>query len=125
MIGTIHQQRQRMIPFKRRLKANRTLTERMLAEAFRKRGWWFKEQSAMYDAQHAYIADFVLSTSHGRLIIEVDGPSHKTKCSYDARRDEWMIDTRHCQVLRFTDKEVFHSLASVIHTIGSFYPRKR
>ena len=122
---TLEQQRTRLIPYKRRLKAFRTVTERMLADEMRKRGWWFKEQSALYDADHAYIADFLLSTRHGKLVIEIDGPRHEQNREYDQARDAWMKSQRSCCILRFSNKEVFNNLPHVLSAIGALYPRTR
>ena len=88
----------------------------------KKRRWSFKTQASMFDATHLYIADFLLDVHHGKLVIEVDGPCHRGRECYDAKRTEWMNTQRHYFVLRFSAKEVLLELPKVLGIIRSYFP---
>jgi very-short-patch-repair endonuclease len=51
-----------------------------------------------------------------RLIVEIDGDSHVEQEIYDAERTHW-LEQRGWQVLRFTNVEVYESLAGVVEAI--------
>ena len=61
-----------------------------------------------------YIVDFCCAEH--RLIIEVDGESHKDQHEYDHARTEHLSAYGY-RVLRFTNDEVVHKLGHVLTTI--------
>ena len=95
----------------------------MLGDAMKKRHWRFKAQAPMLDADRLYIVDFLVDVHHGKLVIEVDGPCHRGRESYDTQRTEWLNRQRHCFVLRFTAKEVLLELPRVMGIIRAYFPQ--
>jgi very-short-patch-repair endonuclease len=66
-----------------------------------------------------YIADFICRKL--RLIIEVDGYSHRFKVKEDKERDRELSDLGYTTV-RFSEKEVCNDLDNVIRVLESFLP---
>lgn len=67
--------------------------------------------------QHAlgpYVADFWCPVA--RLVVELDGLSHRERVEEDKARDEW-LDGRNIQVLRFMNSEVETNIESVLKKI--------
>ena len=58
-----------------------------------------------------YFGDFVCR-SHG-LVVEIDGDSHDTRLSYDARRTEQLAAAGY-EVIRFTNADVFERIEGVL-----------
>ena len=69
----------------------------------------FKKQAIFTDqfTKKAYITDFFIPSL--KLVIEIDGPSHNTRQSYDPIRSSFLA-TRGIKVVRFTNDETkdFH-----------------
>lgn len=65
-----------------------------------------------------YVVDFYFPSR--RLIIELDGDSHFQPGAFerDARHQKYFEQLGFC-VTRFTDREIFDSLASVVEIIGN------
>jgi very-short-patch-repair endonuclease len=63
---------------------------------------------------HPYIADFACVAA--RLIIELDGMSHDTRQTYDARRDAYLQE-KSWMVIRFSNDDVQNNLKGVVLTI--------
>lgn len=87
------------------------------------KGWSFQSQVPLYDEERLYIADFIVDIYGGRLVVEVDGPSHHGKERYDANRDAWMRKHLHYRILRVTAKEVLLELPRVLGIIRAYFPR--
>ena len=63
-----------------------------------------------------FIADFACPSL--KLVIEVDGPTHDTRQSYDAKRTE-TLNHAGWIVLRFKNEEVFNHIRSVKRKIST------
>jgi very-short-patch-repair endonuclease len=63
---------------------------------------------------HPYIADFACVKA--RLIIELDGPSHDTRQTYDAKR-ETVLRNQGWAILRFSNEDVQKNLEGIVLTI--------
>jgi very-short-patch-repair endonuclease len=101
--------------FARSLRQSASRAERRLwscLRAGRMSGVKFKRQVPY----GAFVADF--SCSAARLIIEVDGPAHRTSTSEekDRARDVWFSKAGF-MFLRFTDEEVTMATDGVVRTI--------
>ena len=125
MSRPIYQQQQRAGRYSAQLRRSQMPSEQVLAEAFRKARYLFRQQAPYYDEHRLYIVDFVLSTSDGPLVIEIDGPYHKQRMGYDATRTQWLETKRHCRVIRFTSKEVIFELPRVLGIVRAWFPHKR
>ncbi len=89
-------------------RASPTPAERALWSALRGKqlGVWFRRQYVL----GPYIVDFVALTP--RLVIEVDGDSHRVRPVSDAHRDRWLT-THGYRVVRVTNTAVLTSLPDV------------
>ena len=74
------------------------------------KGCKFRRQSPI----GKYIVDFLCIKS--RLVIEVDGSSHKSKQEYDQQRDQYLYE-RNYTVLRFSNKDIENNIEHVLETI--------
>ena len=73
---------------------------------------------AHFRRQHAvgnFIVDFFCAKA--RLVVEVDGDVHATQADYDAARTQWLEEQRQCQVIRFTNEDVFRRMDAVLEEI--------
>ncbi|MCC6476087.1 endonuclease domain-containing protein [bacterium] len=61
-----------------------------------------------------FIADFVLTEF--KLIIEVDGDSHKERVAYDGERMDW-LEAHGYKVARYTNTDVMQKLEWVLEDI--------
>ena len=54
-----------------------------------------------------------------RLAIEIDGGYHESKEQklYDFKREQWLKENRHCNIKRFTNKQVFDDVDSIVNFI--------
>ena len=64
-----------------------------------------------------YILDFYCPRR--RLIVEVDGPIHKSNQEYDVIRDKYFRELDYT-VLRFTNNEVTNSMETVVKEIKCY-----
>jgi very-short-patch-repair endonuclease len=62
-----------------------------------------------------YIVDFVALSK--KLVVEVDGDSHKNKEEYDLLRTQ-VLNSKGFRVIRFTNQEVLHCTENVIEQIS-------
>ena len=69
-----------------------------------------------------YIADFYCDEA--RLVVEIDGATHRDRMRHDAERDAWMRD-QGLVVLRIPASEVSKDLNSVLRTILALAQRGR
>lgn len=100
----------------RNLRNNSTLAEVLLWNKLKRRqmcGYQFMRQKPIGD----YIVDFYCSKL--KLIIEVDGETHRHKLTKDVERQGWLEDLR-LQVLRFDDAEVKSDINNVLYSIKSW-----
>lgn len=107
------------------LRRRATKAERVLQKALEDNGVRFKFQMPFYSVREnrLFIADFCLRTGPTeRLIVEVDGSSHKGREAYDAARTCWLEANRSCRVMRFTNEQVITDCASVVCAILSRKP---
>jgi very-short-patch-repair endonuclease len=70
----------------------------------------FRRQVAI----HPFIVDFCCLKA--KLVIELDGPSHDTRLTYDARRDA-ELQRRGFKVMRFTNEDIMHHAEGVTQMI--------
>ena len=61
-----------------------------------------------------FVADFWCATA--RLVVELDGESHRERKELDAVRDQWMKEQK-MEVLRFKNRQVHEDLAGVLDEI--------
>ena len=78
-------------------------------------GYQFNRQFCIDD----YIADFICRKL--KLIIEVDGYSHKFREKKDKIRDRKLKELGYT-TLRFSEKEILHDLDNVIRVLESYLP---
>ncbi len=86
---------------------------------------WFAVRNSQLDGlkfrrQHPinrYITDFYCAEK--RLIVELDGESHRYTGEADDERQQW-LEANHYHVLRFTNDDVMRNLDGVIETIRVF-----
>jgi len=102
-----------------------TKAEAVLADALKKHDIWFKQQAYFHTADALYIPDFRLAIKYKKLIVEVDGPSHKKSAWYDTKRTEWLAKNRNCVVLRFTNEQVLQDVEAVIKAILEYEPKRK
>ncbi|NNF33999.1 MAG: endonuclease domain-containing protein [Saprospiraceae bacterium] len=96
----------------RKLRNNMTPSEKVLWDKLRKRrfqGLRFNRQYAINykllgSTDNWFIADFYCHEK--KLIIEVDGPIHKTRIDYDKERDE-TLSAMGYNIFRIKNDEVF------------------
>lgn len=58
-----------------------------------------------------YIVDFYCPKL--KLVIEIDGYSHKDKINYDQKRDKY-LQSLNLNILHFKDKEILNSIENII-----------
>ncbi len=126
----------------RDLLARATPAERKLRDALTARGIRFKFQHSFMtppvirvasqidkndtEPCRFYIVDFLLRTIEGvNLVVEVDGPSHKTRVAYDADRTAWLTRIFGCLVIRFTNADVYANVSAVVDAIELHRPTKQ
>ena len=78
-------------------------------------GFQFNRQFCIDD----YIVDFI--SRRLKLIIEVDGYSHKFKHKEDKLRDKDLSELGYT-VVRFSEKEICNDLSNVIRVLESYLP---
>ena len=98
--------------FRRRLIARKTYAERILWERLRDR----KSHVTVLQQvpQGPYCVDFYIP--HARLAVEIDGPSHDGRESYDAQRT-FELRLRGVRVIRFSNDEVVADPQAVVVAI--------
>lgn len=101
-----------------------TRHEQLLHDALCELQYQFKFQPFFYNNDTLYIPDFCLYTKAGRLVVEVDGPSHDKQKWYDERRTQWLAEFRNCTVLRFTNEEIESNIEKAILAIARHSPIK-
>ena len=99
----------------RELRKNPTPAEAKLWQQIRKKqlGVEFHRQVPILD----YIVDFYCHEIG--LVIELDGSSHDSKFWEDAKR-QGRLEEYSLHFLRFSNKDVFNKIDSVISSIGDF-----
>src|SRR5271165_2995607 len=105
----------RLTPLARTLRGNATGAERRLWQGLRREqvaGFRFRRQVIL----GGYIADFACFDA--RIVVEVDGATHSTdeEAARDAVRSAALAG-QGCDVLRFTNDEVYRNLHGVLETI--------
>jgi very-short-patch-repair endonuclease len=106
---------QKLKQLSRNLRNNSTLAEVLLWNKLKKRqmcGYQFMRQKPIGE----YIVDFYCSKL--KLIIEVDGETHRYKLTEDVERQDWLEDLG-LSVLRFDDAEVKNDMKNVLYSIKS------
>ncbi len=100
---------------RKELRKKGTKAENLLWKELRngKLGLRFRRQYSI----GGYILDFYCPKR--RLIIEVDGPIHKSNQEYDAIRDKYFQELDYT-VIRFTNDEVVNSLENIIKKIKCY-----
>jgi len=78
--------------------------------AKRRHGFKFRRQHPL----GPFVADLYCAAA--KLVIELDGATHKDRREFDAMRDAWMTK-RGITVLRFWNEEIFENLESVLTRI--------
>ena len=100
------------------LEQNATKAERLLCEGLLYYGIDFEFQKPLYSKDTCYIADFFIIGKN--LIVELDGSAHKGKEKQDEQRSQKIRKRHRYQTIRFTNKQVFSHLESVINKINSY-----
>jgi very-short-patch-repair endonuclease len=102
--------------FSRKLRNNSTLAEVLLWNELKARkmlGYQFMRQKPIGE----YIVDFYCSEL--KLVIEVDGESHRFKLEKDMKRHQW-LEKLGLNILRFDDLEVKKDMKQVLRTIENW-----
>lgn len=97
----------------RKLRNNATLSEVLLWNEIKARkmlSYSFKRQKPIGN----YIVDFYCPKL--KLVIEIDGESHRFKFPRDAERQQWLEELG-ITVLRFDDLEVKKDMENVLYSI--------
>ena len=97
----------------RDLRNHSTLAEVLLWNHLKRRkmlGYRFMRQKPI----HHFIVDFYCSKL--KLVIEIDGESHRLRFSQDRRRQEY-LEQMGIEVLRFDDLDVKKDLSNVLSSI--------
>ncbi|MCC6470931.1 MAG: endonuclease domain-containing protein [Alphaproteobacteria bacterium] len=97
----------------KRLRINATPAEELLWHQFRDKrvaGVRFRRQFRI----DYYIVDFVCLSA--RLVVEIDGESHRQTLEDDARRTRY-LDEQGFRVVRFSNRDVMANLEGVVRTI--------
>ncbi|MCW9708734.1 endonuclease domain-containing protein [Fodinibius salsisoli] len=100
----------------RALRKNATLAEVLLWNKLKARkmmGYQFMRQKPIGN----YIVDFYCPKP--KLVIEIDGESHRYKLTEDVERQEW-LENLGLTVLRFDDREVKKDMDNVLYSIKSW-----
>lgn len=100
----------------RNLRNNSTLAEVLLWNKLKQRqmcGYQFMRQKPIGE----YIVDFYCSKL--KLIIEVDGKSHRFKLTKDVEKQDW-LEKLGLNVLRFDNAEVKNEMNNVLYSIKSW-----
>jgi very-short-patch-repair endonuclease len=101
--------------FARKLRREDTRAERDLWKRLRNRkllGFKFRRQEII----GPYFVDFACRAA--RLVIEVDGPHHRTIGPADRKRQA-IIETQGWRVIRFAEEDVRLEIAFVLETIAA------
>ncbi len=101
------------------LRKNPTETEALLWEKLRKNkvGYYIRRQHAI----GSYIVDFVCLKK--KTIIEIDGEIHKYQKEEDKERTS-VLEEKGFTVIRFSNKEVFEDIDSVVKRIKNYLDNK-
>ncbi|HET6528455.1 MAG TPA: DUF559 domain-containing protein [Balneolaceae bacterium] len=106
----------------RRLRKDGTLGEQILwSEVLRAKkfyGYQFNRQFPI----DKYVADFICRKL--KLIVEVDGYSHRFKTEEDKDRDERLIELGYI-IIRFSESDVRNDLDNVIRVLESYVPNNK
>lgn len=98
--------------FAKENRKNQTEAEKLLWENLRKEklGYKFRRQHTL----ETFITDFICLEKN--LVIEVDGDIHENFVEYDKARTKF-LNSSGFEVLRFSNKEVFENISSVLDQI--------
>ncbi|MBN2730825.1 MAG: endonuclease domain-containing protein [Balneolaceae bacterium] len=102
-------------PLARQLRNNSTLAEVLLWNELKNRkmlGYQFMRQKPIGE----FIVDFYCAKL--KLVIEIDGESHRFKLTEDVERQQWLEELG-IKVLRFDDLEVKQNIKDVLYSIDS------
>ena len=74
-------------------------------------GWHFRRQHPV----DGFVVDFFCAKA--KLVVEVDGPIHRSQREYDAERTRLLSELKGYRVLRFTNEQVMNDMEEVIEAI--------
>ena len=94
-----------------------TPAEKLLFKELQKRKIRFMFQKAYFTATKLFIIDFFIYCRGKNLAVEVDGGYHKKQLEYDNYRANWITHHRNCNLIRFTNEDVFNRMDYVIKEI--------
>lgn len=103
----------KLIPLARKLRKDSTLSEVLLWNELKSskiHGFQFLRQKPIGE----YIVDFYCGKL--KLVIEIDGESHRYKLTQDVERQEW-LEKLGLTVLRFDDLEVKKDMKEVLDSL--------
>ena len=98
----------------RELRKNMTEAEKELWQVLRGNrldGLYFRRQHAI----GTFILDFVCVQE--KLVIEVDGGTHRGQEEYDQERTQWLEKEKGYRVIRFTNDDVLKNIHEVVEKI--------
>ena len=99
--------------FARHLRKTQTEAEKLLWTALRNRqcgGYKFRRQVP----KDKFIVDFLCESQ--KLIVEIDGPTHKGRKAYDTERTQ-ILETMGYHVMRLRNEDCFDDMDAVIEAI--------
>lgn len=108
-----------------RMKRKPTRHEKLMIDLLLDHGYWFKFQPFFHDEKTLFIPDFRLTNGQQKLILEIDGASHRHQREYDEQRTAWLGRHRNCIVLRVTNEQVENNPSHVLALLELFETKKR
>lgn len=106
--------------FKNRLVREATPAEKLLVERLKSEYIVFRFQEPVHSTHHFRIVDFWVSRLNNTpLVIEIDGSYHEEEEQKwdDKKREEWLKEMTGCEIIRFTNQEIYTDLENVIAKI--------
>ena len=96
--------------------------ERVFRHALLKSGITYQRQRIVIIEKYNYIVDFYISWI--KLVIEIDGPTHKGREEYDTFRQK-QLEQQGYTVLRFTNSEVYKNVNSCVQRVWELLKLKK
>lgn len=106
--------------YKKRLVREATSTEKLLIERLENEHIAFKFQEIVISNNQFRIVDFWISRlNRTPLFVEVDGSYHNEEGQKwaDTKREQWLKSMTGCEIIRFTNEEIYTDLDNVIAKI--------
>ncbi len=87
-----------MYKFQRENRANPTPSELRIMNLLQEMGERFVFEKGFYTYNSFYLVDFYLPKPR-KVCLEIDGPIHENRLSYDFQRDTWLMRVRRIRAI--------------------------